>query len=105
MKSEDSDYPNDINYQEEEEFNLNFTKMVVLSEKGAFVQAWTIINMFSCLISSYIYSWMAAFGHKSGYQDLIPFIIIFEVIFSVHIVIKLITDYTPEGETMPVRNL
>ena len=61
--------------------------------------------MIACLLSSYLYSWMAAFGHHEGYEDYFHYMIIFEMIFTIQIGIKFITDYTPDGETLPVKNL
>lgn len=79
--------------------------MIILSENSLFVQVESFIYMINCCISSYVYSWMAAFGHDPSYKSLTPYIVLIELMFIFHIYVKFTTDYVPDGEQMPVKNL
>ena len=61
--------------------------------------------MINCCISSYVYSWMAAFGHDPFYKSLTPYFVCIEMMFCFHIYVKFTTDFIPDGEQMPVKNL
>ena len=68
------------------------------------VQVWHFLFVFSCLTSGYFYGWIALFGIETE-ENHYKYIYIYESIFSIWIVINFITEYIPEGEVIPVRNL
>ena len=48
---------------------------------------------------------MALFGHEKGQQAPLVTSIIFETIFATNILVNFITDYIPDGEIIPERDL
>lgn len=72
-----------------------------------FSAIWSTFEIFCCLTSSYIYAWVSCFGTEGGisYDHLHVMIIVYELIFFLSIVKKFITDYIPDGETNPVKDL
>lgn len=62
---------------------------------------WRIILLSASLTSPYYYAWVA----HEGFETTSFLIVLFEAIFALDIAIQFLTEYTPEGETIPVRNL
>ena len=66
--------------------------------------SWEVFDLINCIISSYLYIWLAAFDESEssifGYMT-----IFFESCFTLSVLKRFITDYTPEGEHSPVREL
>lgn len=99
--------------------NLPFEiwKYFIVGEQSAFSAVWAFFDIICCISSSYLYAYIAAFGMKDfGYTKKDPighdqeefFIsveITFEIIFMLSIIKQFLTEYTPEGETIPVRDL
>lgn len=69
------------------------------------VQVWHFLFVFSCLTSGYFYGWCALFGVEDDDHDYKVAIYIYETIFSIRIIINFLTEYIPEGDVIPVRNL
>jgi len=63
-----------------------------------------IIDVTVCLLSGYVYSWLACFGTDSPTNNPFKCTLIFEIIFTFSIIFKCVTSYVPEGETVPVTN-
>jgi len=70
---------------------------------------WNVVDMLCCIVSCYVYGWMALFGiyEADGKENRFAIVgdVIFFIIFTITIIVNFITDYTPQGETQPVRNL
>ena len=73
--------------------------------QNPFYQAWKIFVILSCIISSYIYGYFAAFGGPvkgsiSYYVD-----IGFEIIFIMDMVCQFFLEFKPEDQYYTVRDL
>lgn len=73
----------------------------MISRKGNLNSMLRIINIFICIISSYIYIWMAAFGNDPGGISF-RFMLVFEVLFLIMMICNFFTDFTRDGENIPV---
>ena len=91
-------------------------KYFIVGEHSGFSQFWFVIYIISCIFSSYIYAYLAAFGtndeafnHSYPGQSEMQFFtnleISFETIFVLSIIKQFLTEYTPDGETQPIRDL
>lgn len=76
----------------------------MLSQSNPFLICWTWIYLAMCISSSYIYAYMAAF-HLDSKASLLSLSIIFECIAAVTMVLRFITEFTPEGSPTPTRDL
>lgn len=87
----------------------DFSKYIILSENSYFCMGWNVIDLICSIISSYVYGWMAVFGTIEANGDpnyaVIYLDYTFFIIFSITILITFVTDYTPQGENTPVKNL
>ena len=62
-----------------------------------------MIEIVSCIVSSYLYAYLAVFGDGSfPYPSVIQF---FDMLFLLSIGKCFLTEYVPEGETRPIRDL
>ena len=77
----------------------------MIDHSSIFSVAWTSFDILCCLVSSYIYIWLCAFGDDVNSDTGLFLQIFFEVIFSISMVLKFLTDYIPHGETKPERDL
>ena len=68
---------------------------LIVSEHSFFAIFWEVVELIMCIISSYVYSWMAVFHTKSG--ELIIFQFISEITLFVCMIIKMLKDYIPDG--------
>ena len=84
-----------------EEHSFDFVEWLILSEHSFFQVAWRVILLSSSIASPYYYAWVAFEGYET---TPIP-IILFELIFAIDILREFLTEFTPEGETIRVRNL
>jgi len=57
-----------------------------------------MIDILSCMVSSYSYIWIAYFGDESPWNGPFKLTIIFEIIFSISILLKFITTFIEPGE-------
>ena len=82
-----------------------FVELILISEESTARKVWSAIYLMTCFTSPYFYAWMALFGHEKGQKA--PFVtsIIFETIFATNILVNFITDYIPDGEIIPERDL
>ena len=79
--------------------------LLIISEYGSFNIFWKIFDLINCILSSYIYAWLAAFGDQASGTVMTDMSIFFESCFTVTMLLHFITDYTPEGERVPIREL
>lgn len=95
--------------------NLPFQiwKYFIMAENSALSILWNFVDIFSCIFSSYFYAYLAAFGMKDpsqgsdGNDDAVFSTIemVYESIFILSILKQFLTEYTPDGETQPVRDI
>ena len=71
---------------------------LIMDHKSVGIQCWDILDTACSLVSGYFYAWISCFGIANEYYDLLVTAIIFEVIFSISIMLRFVTDYTPAGE-------
>lgn len=64
-----------------------------------------MLYLFTCFTSPYFYAWVALHGHEKDERALYSFVIIFETIFMFNILFHFLTDYVPDGEISPERDL
>ena len=78
--------------------NKSFQDRLVISVENSVYQAWKIIVIFICIISSYIYAYNAAFGipFKEEQPRFYAIIIVFEVIFGMDIAVQFLLEFKPE---------
>ena len=83
-----------------------YGKLVMISPKDQIYQLFCLIVTISCLLSSYVYSYSAAFRLHDEREVIWTtfFTIFFELIFLAHMVTQFILEYTPEGSKNPVRD-
>ena len=81
-------------------------KLLLISEKNKLYHFFCLIVTISCLISSYIYAYMAAFRLHPDRETKFTTIaaLFFELIFVGHMCTQFILEYTPEGSKIPVRD-
>ena len=84
---------------------IDFKKMIVFNHQGMFIQVWNCIDIFCCLMSGYVYAWIGCFGIKKDVYILSLINITLEVIFTLSIIIRFLTDYVPLGENTPVKDI
>jgi len=63
-----------------------------------------ILDVALCLLSGYVYSWLACFGTDSETNGPFMITVVFEIIFTISLILKFVTSYVPDGETIPVTN-
>jgi hypothetical protein len=87
--------------------NKSFQDRLVISVENSVYQAWKIIVIFICIISSYIYAYIAAFGipYKEEQPRFFLVIVVFEVIFGMDIAVQFLLEYKPEDQYNKVRDL
>lgn len=76
-----------------------------ISENGIISLTWNFIEISGCITSTYIYSYLAAFGHDNDDYSIYHILAVFEGFFALSIIKNFITEYTPENETVPVRKI
>ena len=84
---------------------IDLKKMIVIDHQSLFTFIWKCIDIFCCLMSGYFYAWIGCFGIKDDQKWLKDVNLALEVIFTISILLRFITDYIPLGETTPVKNI
>lgn len=64
-----------------------------------------IADTIFCMASGYVYMWFARFGDSLAKEDLFLMSSIIEVYFCLSMYVNFVTDYVPDGQIEPVRNL
>lgn len=100
LQSELSDDPLD---------HFDFWKLIILDQSSIFCLFWNVFEVLCCIISSYMYAYMAAFGiHNNDVTinvDLRIADIFFFVVFTISILMNFLRDFVPEGETQACKDL
>jgi len=78
--------------------------MIPIDHESKFSAVWSMLDIFCCLTSSYVYAWVACFGTE-GTEILSVLTVVYEVIFTLTIAVNFLTNYTPDGETIKVQDL
>ena len=78
--------------------------MIIISRNNKVLFVWNAIHIVACLVSSYMYAYLAAFSEKGG-ETFNEIIIGFEIIFFISFCLNFITDYKEEGAPNPVRDI
>ena len=76
----------------------------IISANNKFYLYWKTINTFSCLTSSYIYAYMAAFERSSKSEELMMANNVYEIIFIISMLLMFFVDYCEEGSNIPVED-
>ena len=63
------------------------------------------IYVMCCLLSPYIYAYFALHGHEEGERTAVWATICFECVFVIAIFKNFITEYTPDGEIIPEKDI
>ena len=80
-------------------FKESWDKMIVISSESWFSYVCHIINIFLCLLSSWVYMHFAVFGNEESITILsIDLEIWFETIFSILMLKEFITDFKTTGD-------
>lgn len=84
----------------------SFTELIILKHDNKFLAFWSVLNIFSCLTSSYFYAYISAFGVPEVGSTLSNIVFTYEIIFFIKMLLEFITEYKPEGDlSAPVRDL
>jgi hypothetical protein len=83
----------------------NFYDHFIISQNNSLLFVWSWLYLLCCLTSAYVYGFLAAFFDGNSDGTLYSLQIIYESIFSVNIVLRFFTEYTPEGSPNPERDL
>lgn len=78
---------------------------IVVSNECTFVKVWAAIYLFSCFTSPYFYAWVALNGFEREERFYTSITIFFESVFAINIMLSFLTDFVPDGELVPERDL
>lgn len=86
------------------------TYYIVISSDNFLYKLWCGVDIFCCLLSSYIYAYISVFKNdigkaKFGTTTLGNLVFFFELIFMISIICKFFLEFKLEEEPLPVRNL
>ena len=86
--------------------HMSHTKQwfIICQENRAY-KAWKGFSIFSSLISSYFYAYMAAFRAPVLGEQNFTIMLVFELIFLCSMGFKFLNEYTKDGSTNPTRDL
>ena len=76
---------------------INWQDFIVFSKKDKVYVIWRILYVISCLISSYLFTWFAAFGPPASDTISYQLGIFFEVYFAFSIIFNFVTEYEIPG--------
>lgn len=83
--------------------------MIILDQNSVFCLIWNFIEVICCVLSSYMYAYMAAFGIRNSdltiNSDLRVTDIFFFIVFTISIIMNFLRDFVPEGETQACKDL
>lgn len=94
-----------IKKQGAEESSDFFVRFVIISQDSSFKKMWTIIYLFSCFTTPYVYAWFALNGHQNGKTPETLASYVFESIFALNIFFNFVTDYTADGEIIAEKDI
>ena len=80
-------------------------RMMVISHTSTFSGFLRIFDIICCLVSSYVYCWFIAFTVSHAETEFTEFQILMETVFFFIMVSKFLTDFIPDGEVEPTKDL
>ena len=80
-------------------------QLLIISEKGKFSTHFVTVELLMSIISSFIYAWLSAFAKPEYYSTIYVLESLMEAFFFLSILKRFFTDFTPDGQHMPNRNL
>ena len=86
------------------------TYYIVISSGNPWYKLWCGLDILCCLVSSYMYAYIAVFKNEIGYAKvgtttLCDLVFFFELIFMLSILFKFFLEFKLEEEPLPIRNL
>lgn len=84
---------------------FSLSKTLITKEDSVFSIFWRFLDAFSCIVSSYLFVFMATFSDFQVGETLYHVAIGFEILFFLSMVKCFFTEYTPEGQTHSVKSL
>ena len=81
----------------------SLSKLIIINHTSTFSGFWRMFDVLSCLLSSYVYCWHIAFTEKHRNIPIFEYFI--ESIFFITMITKFLTDFIPDGETEPTKDL
>jgi len=87
-------------------FDRPFYDFFIISHQNRILQLWNLFIKFTCLMSSYLYLYMASFmsTHPMPGDTLYLFDIMFEAIFVLAMIQEFITDFEDTSQNKIVRD-
>ena len=85
--------------QEEEKFS--FKEILMFNYNSKTRKILTVIDLILCLISGYLYMWLARFGDEIDSEELFIFTTCMEVFFGLSMYTNFMTDFLPDGQSEP----
>jgi hypothetical protein len=82
---------------------LSYSNLVFRENSWA-SNLWKSIDIISCIVSSYIYAYMAAFGVAALDSTTYAMYIVFEGVFVLSIIKNFTTEYKSDGMSKPIRD-
>lgn len=79
--------------------------MMIISEKSKFSSRFMAAEVVICIISSFVYAWFSAFAVPEIKSTIFIIEALIESFFALSMLKVFFTDFTPEGQHMPNRNL
>uniref|UniRef100_A0A7S3FW38 Cyclic nucleotide-binding domain-containing protein n=1 Tax=Strombidium rassoulzadegani TaxID=1082188 RepID=A0A7S3FW38_9SPIT len=104
-KKADCQQSNFLNRLFGENSNRSCQDRIIISISNPVYQAWKIVVVMICIFSSYMYALIAAFGIPEKGSTMSNLDIIFEVIFSLDIIVQFLLEFKPEDQYNKVRDL
>jgi hypothetical protein len=80
-------------------------EMCVICEHSTFSMVWGYLELIACILSSYLYAYLAATYWEEVAYEIKKLELFFDVFFGLDILKKFFTDYTPIGETVPKKDV
>ena len=109
MKCENPTVNDSSDESEDKTCQCDLVHDMIIDHQGIFSVFWRTLDIIACMFSSYIYLWFAVFDidHKDEevhhYHE--TFMYSTQIFFTISMYTKFVTDYIPDGETVPERHL
>ena len=83
-----------------------FSDFIIISELNPLYHIFEVLITMLCLVSSYIYAYIAAFRlHQDMNQTAYKLSYIFETMFLIDLILNFFVEYQPEDSKYPVRDM
>lgn len=83
-----------------------FSDFIIISELNPLYHLFEVLITMLCLVSSYIYAYIAAFRlHQDMNQTAYKLSYIFETMFFIDLILNFFVEYQPEDSKYPVRDM